>query len=712
MKRRLRPGLILGAVCLSFVLPFIFVYTVFYEKMPEAALRLLRDNRLILVLGDWAVRGENSLRDRLARQGRKASVDNRLIYVAVDRASIKLDHLSAEEIAHSSTLTMMQKGWPWSRFVFGDIINKLFKAGARVVVVDLLFPTEREGDDYFAYALDRYRNQIVMGCNFTPTAQGGGVAMSLDAPTEKLIPPTAPLDDRLAFVNFQPDEDAVVRQALYKTKYPQALKGELPSVAAAALVKFGASDKVPSSLEYFPMRFAGPPGQYKPIPVWQLFQDSFWSANLKNGEIFKDKIVILGPDGNWSHDEHPTPMGIMPGAELHLTAMAAALNGDFFHEIPLSANFLIMIGAALLAWALSRIGHPFAHLAVVIGTIFAYLMTVQFLFDKANTYILTFPPLIIFTSGSLFCVVYEFVLERVEKGRVRSTLEKYVSKNVVQEILDNSKDYESSLGGARKKVTILFSDIRDFTTMSESADSHALVNQLNEYLTEMVECVFQNQGTLDKFIGDAVMAVWGNVVSQGVEADALRAVQTALAMRRALAQLNQRWGDEGRPPLHIGMGLNHGEVIIGNMGSPRRMEFTAIGDAVNLASRLEALTKQYHVDLLIGESVAALVKEKFHLRTVALVRVKGKTRPVEVFTVLEEKETSLAVEQQELLQCYENGIRLYRKRAFKEAVAEFFECVALTPSDYLSGMYLEESQRLLLHPPDESWSGVNIMTTK
>jgi adenylate cyclase len=308
-------------------------------------------------------------------------------------------------------------------------------------------------------------------------------------------------------------------------------------------------------------------------------------------------------------------------------------------------------------------------------------------------------------------LTYDYLLERLEKRRVRRTLERYVSRDVVKELLDNPQTYFSALGGVRRSVAILFSDVRNFTTMTESADPHALVKQLREYFEEMVRLVFEHNGSLDKFIGDAVMAVWGNIKSYGPEQDARNAVAAALAMNKALLNLNADWKARGIKELAIGIGINYGEAIVGEMGSSEKVEFTAIGDPVNLASRLEGLTKEYHLDLLLGETVAPLVSGKYILRTVDYVQVKGKTKPVDVFTVVGERAAQTDSPPVWLAR-YEEGIRRYRKRAFAGAAAAFQESLRQQPDDYLSSMYLKRCQSLIENPPGDSWDGVFVMTKK
>src|SRR5207248_3420452 len=270
-------------------------------------------------------------------------------------------------------------------------------------------------------------------------------------------------------------------------------------------------------------------------------------------------------------------------------------------------------------------------LVVITG---AYLGMARLFYDKSGLLLLTVPVLAALLLSGSSSLGFEYALERLEKLRTRRTLERYVSKNLVKEILENPDSYYSSLEGVRVPVTILFSDLIGFTTLSEKADPRVLVAQLNEHLSRMTSVIFSNGGTLDKFIGDAIMAVWGNVRSLGTAQDAKNAARAALAMRQELAQLNQKWRGEGRMGLGMGIGVNQGEVIVGNIGSQERMDPTVIGDAVNLASRLEGLTRIYGVDILVGASVAELVRDEVYLRSVARVQVKGKIKPVDVFTFI------------------------------------------------------------------------------
>jgi adenylate cyclase len=314
--------------------------------------------------------------------------------------------------------------------------------------------------------------------------------------------------------------------------------------------------------------------------------------------------------------------------------------------------------------------------------------------------------------SGLFSLGFEYAVERLEKLRTRRTLERYVSRNLVKEVLENPDSYYSSLKGVRVPATTLFSDLIGFTTIAEKADPEELVRVLNEYLTKMTAVVFANGGTLDKFIGDAIMAVWGNVHSLGVAEDAKNAVRTALGMRFALQKLNEGWRAQGRMGIGMGIGINHGDVIVGNIGSQERMDPTVIGDAVNLASRLEGLTRVYGIDILIGASAAELVRDEFHLRSVARVQVKGKTKPVDVCTLVGARNEDGDPEFLKWLESYEEGLEKFRARDFTRAKILLSRFLEFYPDDLLAKMYLERSLEYEQAPPEEAWDAVEVFKKK
>jgi adenylate cyclase len=668
---------------------------------------------------------ENYTQDLRTRFGRKTVTDPRLMLIGVDRPSYA-DYFDPAEVGQSPVLQDLTQNYPWSREVWAELITRLAEAGAKAIVIDLVFAAPKDGDDALAQALDKYRDRVVIGCNLGSLATDRGEFMKLDLPSPTVLAPagnrSVAEDDRVGYVNIWPDLDGVLRHASYRRTGNQ-LGDVLPpdtvleSLDARALRKFGRPDLIPAGFEPRLFRYTAPPGYgFKPVVLGDVLSPKTWRQNFGSGEAFRGKIVLIGPTANLFQDKHRTPFAFpaadMLGPEIHLNLINAALHGEFLRETPPAASALAIAGAGFLAAALCfLLRQPVKRLLVVLLLCTGYWALADWDCNHAGLVLPLAAPLLVLFIGSVTALTFDFLLEQLDKARVRKTLERYVSKNVVREVLDNPQTYFNSLTGVRKPVTILFSDVRGFTTLTESADSAALVKQLNEYFEEMVALVFAREGSLDKFIGDAVMAVWGNIVSKSPAHDAQQAVATALAMRRSLAVLNEDWKRRGMLELHFGIGLNHGEVIVGNLGSTEKMELTVIGDAVNLASRLEGLTKEYHLDLLLGESVARLVRDQYLLRLVDCVQVKGKTKPVDVFTVTGDgagQTVSLPL----WLARYEEGVQQYRRREFAAAARRFEESLRAEPDDYLSAMYLQRCRNYLAHPPGDDWDGVFVMTKK
>src|SRR5437762_585362 len=401
------------------------------------------------------------------------------------------------------------------------------------------------------------------------------------------------------------------------------------------------------------------------------------------------------------------------GPALHLQAIAAALGHEFLRPTPATTGLGLVCTAGLIAWSLvAFVRRPLVCVSALIVITGAYLGAGRLVYDRSGLLLLTVPVLSALLLSGSFSLGFEYILERLEKLRTRRTLERYVSKNLVREILENPDSYYSSLKGVRVPVTILFSDLIGFTTLSEKADPEELVTQLNEHLSRMTSVIFNNGGTLDKFIGDAIMAVWGNVRSLGTAQDAKNAARAALAMRQELAQLNQKWRSEGRMGLGMGIGVNQGEVIVGNIGSQERMDPTVIGDAVNLASRLEGLTRVYGVDILVGASAAELVREEVYLRSVARVQVKGKTKPVDVFTFIGSRNEDVDPELLKWLESYEEGFEKFRARDFTQAKILFSRFLEFYPEDLLAKMYLSRTLEYEHTPPHQAWDAVEVFQKK
>jgi adenylate cyclase len=295
---------------------------------------------------------------------------------------------------------------------------------------------------------------------------------------------------------------------------------------------------------------------------------------------------------------------------------------------------------------------------------------------------------------------------------VRGVFARMLSPEVMNHLLSDPSALD--LGGTKREVTILFSDIRDYTKISENIEETELVRQLNVYFGEMVDCVLRNRGTLHKFIGDAVMAVWGDIASssQGIQADARAAVAAALDMRERLVALNVLRTADGLLPLRIGIGLNHGEVLAGQIGAAQRSEFTVIGDAVNAASRLEGMTKEFHTDLAIGESVAELLDDSFLVRRLGRIQLKGKKKPMMVFEVLGRRSKRDTAWSDEDLALYHEAFERFLARDFIPAAELFERCAANHPNDSCVKRYLAAAREFHVTPPTEDWDGRVVMETK
>jgi len=294
-----------------------------------------------------------------------------------------------------------------------------------------------------------------------------------------------------------------------------------------------------------------------------------------------------------------------------------------------------------------------------------------------------------------------------DEKRLKSTMYRYMNQELAEQLLDGG---EILLGGDRKEVSVLFSDIRSYTSLTEKLQAEEVVQMLNEYFEEMVESVFNHKGILDKYIGDAMMAVFGT--PNKLEDHALMATQSALDMRRRLKIYNDSRAVQGKDIIKIGIGINSDFVISGNIGSSKRMEFTAIGDGVNLSSRLEAASKQYGCDIVISENTYHQCKEHIVVRELDCIRVKGKTQPVSVYEVVEELGNPLPPNHEEVIELYHRGRHLYTHQNFSLALSYFATILELEPKDKAAYLHINRCQHFLKTPPSKDWDGVWTMTTK
>lgn len=301
------------------------------------------------------------------------------------------------------------------------------------------------------------------------------------------------------------------------------------------------------------------------------------------------------------------------------------------------------------------------------------------------------------------------VLEDIsQEKRMKSTLYRYMTPGVAERVMALGDD--GLMKGERKDVTVLFSDIRGYTTLTENLEADKVVEMLNAYFETMVEAVFNFEGTLDKFIGDALMAVFGAPLP--LTNHAWSAVQSALDMRRRLAQFNHERRHLKQPEIRIGIGISSGEVVSGNIGSQRKMEYTVIGDGVNLSSRLEGVTKEYGCDIVISEYTHTLCQDNIWVRELDRIRVKGKRQPVKLYELIGDRQTPLEADTEDFLSLYAQAREAYITLEFQAALALFDQAQAMRPNDKAVAVHINRAQQYLVEPPPQDWDGVHIMTTK
>ncbi|MDD2275502.1 MAG: adenylate/guanylate cyclase domain-containing protein [Smithellaceae bacterium] len=451
------------------------------------------------------------------------------------------------------------------------------------------------------------------------------------------------------------------------------------------------------------INYMGPPQTFPHYSISDIL------AGRLPKDTFRGKIVLVGATAVGIYDLRVTPFSAtFPGVEIHANVIDNILHRNFLIHSSVT-RFIDVCSIVLFGLIL---GLLIPRLRPITGMIAAFLMIAAFalinffIFFSFNTWLNLVYPLITMATIYLGITIYHYFKEEREKKKIRGAFQYYLTSSVINEMLKDPDKLK--LGGDKKDLTVLFSDIRGFTTISEKMTPEELVALLNEYLTTMTNQVFHYDGLLDKYMGDAIMAVFGAPLDQPDHA--LRACRTSLAMMKELHKLQEKWKAEGRPAFDIGVGLNSGDMVVGNMGSEMRFDYTVMGDMVNLGSRLEGINKEYGTNIIISEFTYDKVKDAMCCRELDGVRVKGKLKPVNIYELLGEKKDEAAFK--DLLEGFARGLALYREAKWDEAIAAFEGVLASRPNDYPSKMYIERCKNLKENPPAEPWDGVFVMTKK
>jgi adenylate cyclase len=529
--------------------------------------------------------------------------------------------------------------WPWPRVAFGGVVRFLSRAPARVIVFDVLF-TERHASGEFRIGDGLLTGAASDQMFVDEVRRAGNVILVAEAVGGTLMPPFESVGRVAAGIghNVTPTRLGVAREMRPFIGEPAARVPSLGFSSARFWQSQPAVEEPAFSGDRL-LRFRGPFRREdggSPYPVHQFFNVLLSEEQLTTGQrpaidpaAFRDKVVFVGTSAAGLHDLHPTPFGgVTPGVFLQATGADNVLSNEFMRRAGLTMDLGLTLAAGLAA-ALAALLLPVWGMALAVTGLAAALVVGTTALVDQGIWVALVAPLVAATLAAGGAYAWRYVVEDREKRRVKKLFGRYVSKDVFDQLMANPA--LAQLGGERREMTVLFSDIRGFTTASEKSTPEAVVAQLNEYFGAMVEVLFRHRGTLDKFVGDMVMGLFGAPVADPLHAD--HAVQAGLEMLAELDRLNARWATEGRPRLNIGIGISSGVMIAGNIGSSAIMSYTVIGDTVNLGSRLESLNKEYGTRMLISDATKARLTMPVKTRQIGEVTVKGKTEPVVVHEV-------------------------------------------------------------------------------
>jgi adenylate cyclase len=555
----------------------------------------------------------------------------------------------------------------------------------------------------------------------------GTVAAGVEANIAKLANAAA----SYGFIDIHPDADDTLRHALLMVRYQDQdyfpalgfeavrLYEKIPDQDIAAYIGPNGLDRIRLGKHVVHhvrdgsalINYTGPYRTYSQYSMWDVM-----TGNLAP-DTFRDKIVLVGGTAIAIGDIRTTPFASQDpymGVEVHANIIDNLLHSEdtgrgFLQRGPreemIDIGFILLFGV-VFGFLFSRIT-PLYSTVLVLATLLVFGWFVYFSFASKGQWLSFVIPAATLAANYAGITSVRMVREESEKRKIRKTFSQYLSPGVI-ELIEKDPEKYIRTGGEMKELTILFSDIRGFTTISEKLTPDELVQLLNEYFGQMTEIVFATNGTLDKYIGDAIMAFWGSPYPQ--EDHAFRSCSCALQMVSGLAKLNEKLKSSGRPPIGIGIGLNTGQVNVGNMGSARRLSWTVMGDNVNLASRLEGITKEYHVQLIVSEATYRHVASHFVCRELDKIRVKGKTQPVNIYELMDAAENSSLYEP--LLTGFDHAMQEYRKQNWNEAASRFAEVLANFPDDGPTQVFLERAIEFSENAPEGVWDGVYVMKTK
>jgi len=650
---------------------------------------------------------DHYLQDYFTRAGRGTPANTNLVLIGIDRPSYD-DVIFPDDVRNNPVLGELRGRFPWPRTVWAALIQQLGAAGAKTIVIDLVFGAETDGDAELRAALDQYPDRVVIGSNFSPMETDRGILTRLTAPSTSVIPdrPDQPgaLDPRVGYVNIWPDEDDVFRRACFRATNHElgdavntAPSTLLESLDTRAVTALGEPEKIPAGPGRTAIRFTGPPGTWPVISLADLLTPKLWQRNFGGGAAFRGKLILIGPMANIFQDYHRTPFREeMAGPELHLQIINAALHGEFLRAAPPLANFAFIALAGLLAAALCQfIRAPVKRLLAIFLLGGGAFFGAQLAFNHLNLIIPIVHPLLVLAAIGLAALVYDFVVERLERMKLRHTMGLYFSPRVLEAVLADP----GSMEPRRANVILLLTDLRNSTPLAEALGPKGMFDLLNRVFEAQTGAIMAEEGNLEHFLGDQFLSYWGAPQSQPDAAD--RASRAATQLIRAMENLRATLPPAVQKLFGYGVALHGGSVLVGNKGSALRLDYGLVGDTVNEAARVEALTKTYGIRMLVTRDAFAQFSVQGPHRLIDRVIVKGKSEPVELF---ECENPCTPANFAELGRRYKAAYDEYHFGRFAEAEKRF-EQLAKEFSDGPSETLARRCAQLIVQPPAD-WHGI------
>jgi len=615
--------------------------------------------------------------------------------------------------------------WPLKRSDIAKLTTLIKKLGAEVIALDMLmdFPNGYGEDPILAEALESAGNTIVVA---QLEFDGDGNFQGVNHPTETLKVATESgytnhtlIGNKMSRVRFFPEEIEESNVWPFAIKTLAMYKGVEPKLEDGQLIIGDIS--VP--LDHFNDLWVDLPA----LPPNAMFLAKDTPAGISAGEILFDlqdipddewdeeteelqdliagKIVLVGDTSEVSHDIFTSPIGEVYGIEFLADTIYTLMNnapirpaGDFTEILVFAVLFI----AFVLVTMIPKYENALFFLIIALYVAFGFYMYVYhgIAFSMSYSLIACF-----LTTGIIN--LYLFMMERKQKGFIKGAFSQYLSPTVIDQIVENPDMLQ--LGGEKREMTPFFSDIQGFSTISEGLTPEELVQLLNEYLTAMCDIVSSYHGTIDKFEGDAIIAFWGAPLE--LPDHATIACHAAIDMQKKNEEMRKTLREQNRPMLYTRIGMSSGSVVVGNMGSADRMDYTMMGDVVNLAARLEGVNKFYQTFTMIPQSTYELAKDDIDTRQLDVIRVVGKKEPISVYEVLERKNQTSS-EKSGVVEKYLKALKLYEERNFADASKEFEKVLAIDPDDGPSKTYVKRCGVFLETPPEKDWDGVYTFTEK